>query len=812
MVALPNTTQALARGARHWDPRDLNTHTPAVANLQFRHSATSTNGDAEFDLRQQAVIPPAQLARVIRKRDLNDEESRALALQYEALEEVFRARPLQATLAEENEDYEPYVKSKLKRIEDALSLKKQSDLGGAQIKKIYEWVDLSSRDHTELLVFREQLRTRAAAILADIRGLKTRIEEDFNQLPDGIWTRVREELFREAQVEVRPELKNLLQAYARKSLQRIFVLNPGVNPEAGQKLVDDLTSYLIRSTYYFRIQETLRRLNELFVDSGPEELKQFYDTATALRQYDIAEHPDYLVFEYMMRILIRKDQVENLELLTGERTTLLEMIMGSGKTSVLLPIASHQNAISGRQLSVVVLPEALIPSMVKQLNSQLESVFGQGVDRINIKRKDKYDLEKLRYLYFRLRKDLDNERVVVTSNNSIQSLFLIFIEALYDYDKLNDTEKQTRRQEIASLQDIFQLFRNYGYALIDEVDSILDIMASHRFSIGDRVQIESSIVDATIGIYRLLAEDQQIHQQVKIPFLAALNASNVSDSALPYSKENYHRVIQDRLIDLVCRRDSATYFFHQQESIEQFRNLDPLALKRYLKSTSISETQDFIGSLTDDHLKNVLSVLFTQIHQTLPMTLDRTYLVHYGLCPEDKKLEQDPLNTAESRNLPSVCHPWIGIPYHSGSPVVNSRFGTDLESLNYTIQSHLEKHNVLSMLLPEIERLKKQFRVSRSQMIKDQINSYFEVPLRDGQILNLSIAQIQARVQWVSSRPGLVLDLIKTHAVSKIEVFSDQLFTNSHIYPIMFKKINGITSPFQSFMNIVFPPILLRGP
>ena len=121
------------------------------------------------------------------------------------------------------------------------------------------------------------------------------------------------------------------------------------------------------------------------------------------------------------------------------------------------------------------------------------------------------------------------KKVVVTSNSSIQSLSSIFVENLQKYVpykdpagaseelKLNNqNEREKIKREIGILQDIL---RTYGHVLIDEVDSILDIMASHRFSVGQRQKLESTIINAATGLYRLLAEDRDIQNKIKIPFI-----------------------------------------------------------------------------------------------------------------------------------------------------------------------------------------------------------------------------------------------------------------------------------------------------
>jgi hypothetical protein len=361
----------------------------------------------------------------------------------------------------------------------------------------------------------------------------------------------------------------------------------------------------------------------------------------------------------------------------------------------------------------------------------------------------------------------------VTSNSSIQSLFLIFIESLYNFQKLSEEEEKVRVQIIATFQDIFILLKEHSYVLIDEVDSILDIMASHRFSIGISGNLENSLINATTGLYRILAKNGKIHDQIKIPFM-----KNQNPDAKPYSRNAYDNEVKNLLIENFCNLENPNDFFNEKESIDFFNKIDRVRLRKYFDSKSLEENQNYIKQLPTNELKDVISIVFTQIHQILPLTLEKTYLVHYGLCPKESE---------------GACHPFVGIPYHSGAPVVNSRFGTDLESLNYTIQAHLESRDVLGMFELEMTRLKKQFIDNNSRKVRDKISSYFSKTLSDGQILNMDRTFIQSGAKHVQTRPDFMLELVKQHAAPKIEIFPDQLFTNSYIYPVLFKKIQGMT-------------------
>jgi hypothetical protein len=787
-----STHTQVARAPRFWDPRTDSV--PSRFSYQYdRTQGQQGQEDAKYDLHEEPVIAPKDLSAYVLERELNGAEKDEVSKVAKELKNIFHMDPLEFTHSDED-TRDAFIKNKLNETIQAIESKEQIDLNGQDphdksskkytkpTKKVYEWAHADQKVARQgLQSYRSKLVQLSSTVLDATQKLKARVEADIRVLPENAWAKMKEQVFREAAVEVRPDLKMILQAYATESFEKPFILNPGTSTDKVQTLMQNVTSYLIRATYHFKVEETIRALDQaVHKDSGVEELQRFYQVATSLRSYDIALHPDYLVFEYMMRMMIRSDQVENLERLTGEKTTLLEMIMGAGKTSVLLPLASRKNAVAGQKLSIVILPEALVPSMVKQLSAQLDQVFGRGVDRITISRNDKYDVSKLQYLYARLRKDLDTERVVVTSNSSIQSLFLLFIEALHGYSTAGGEKERILNQKINAFQDIFILLRHYGYVLIDEVDSILDIMASHRFSLGPKKRLEDTIVNASTGLYRILSESHDVQSKIKIPFI-----QNTSQGAKPFSREAYEALVKDRLIETVCTPKVASYFFEQEDQVRHYQSLDMEGLKKYFRSNSLEETQQYIQSIPSESLKDVITVLYTQIHQTLPMTLEKAYLVHYGLCPEEL--------VASTEGGVAACHPFIGIPYRSGSPVVSSRFGTDLESLNYTIQSHLEHRNVLGMFKLDIENLKKDFVKNRGPMIRDQFTRYFGKELSDGMILNLGHEEIVAQAKIVSTQPELILNLVKKYAAPRIEIYPDQLFTNSHVYPILFKKIQGMT-------------------
>ena len=66
-----------------------------------------------------------------------------------------------------------------------------------------------------------------------------------------------------------------------------------------------------------------------------------YKTSAAQRSYTPEEHPEYLLFEYRCDMLLYPQQITSLEAYLEEgilSPLIQQMIMGAGKTKVLLPL------------------------------------------------------------------------------------------------------------------------------------------------------------------------------------------------------------------------------------------------------------------------------------------------------------------------------------------------------------------------------------------------------------------------------------------------------------------------------------------
>ncbi len=615
-----------------------------------------------------------------------------------------------------------------------------------------------------------------------------------NKEPSTWVGKARRSLQEFAGLRSKTNLDQLLKMFAAEDVKALFDSNSALENDDVKLLLSKIKTFLVLATYKQKVDALVVLIDKILVDSRkPEwanpliaqsELQNFKDSALQIRSYNLNEHPDYLAFEYFMEFLIRSEQKLALDRLNIKKRiaanpqakgALYELIMGSGKTTVLLPLISSLNA-GDDALSVVVFPESLLPSMSHQIADQMQSVFGRTIEVMDIKRSHKYTAEMVQDLLERLQKALKNHTLVVMSNSSIQSLLLLFVEAIKD-PKKND--------QLFVFKELFSFLKKYAYLTIDEVDSVLDIMKAHRFSIGKPVAFNKDAYFATLGLYHLIVKDTEIKDSLDLPFLKEKGAGSTI-----FNEGYYESKIKNLLIKKLVSEGEDTanlLFFHQAtEDLKKFyKELDKTELYHFLSSSDAQFNRDYLKEIEDPVLRGFLATLYTQIHMVLPLTWGRLYKVHYGLYPLEKCVPG------------KFCQEFIAIPYHSGTPLPDSRFGSDLESLNYALQTHLEERNTLKLLQAELKRLRASYGHANAskkhkQKILERAKLFFP-DVAESSFYSLDEGNLKPYADKISKDPGLILNLLVYPLRSHISVFNQQISTNALIYPSLFKRVQGMT-------------------
>lgn len=343
---------------------------------------------------------------------------------------------------------------------------------------------------------------------------------------------------------------------------------------------------------------------------------------------------ELLIFEYYEKKRLRKNQIESIEhvLSEGNENSCVQFIMGGGKTSVFLPLAAMKNA-NGIDLSVVIVPEALLPVNEEQLDSKTMSLFSSKSQTLHFDRDSPITSENLLAMLKTLEKTIKQKGYLVTSKETLQALELKYIELL-----AAEKNNATNAQSIDILENILLTFRQNGKSIIDEVDSVLDIKQEFNYSSGDVFPIDNTFVKDTIYLYKM------------IEMLPKQKISNGS----------VHSLMEKLLSKML--EDPKSFVSKLVKKFPQDN------ITGYLFGENVST--EFIEHLTPNE-KDRIALLKHQLTNLLPSTLLQELNVTYGCS----KLR---------------LGNFVAIPYHCNNvPAETSRFSSPYETLNLTIQLNL---------------------------------------------------------------------------------------------------------------------------
>lgn len=586
------------------------------------------------------------------------------------------------------------------------------------------------------------------------------------------------------------EIDELIQLFLRRDALLFHQRNPGLSPQEIIQLQDLVSVYLEQSTYTQHLDRFFNQITEIrkgYAADAPrhemeELIKQFIAQSTVQRAYHVADHPEYLVLEHYMKILLRPDQVENLARLDirqgiignpKDLGVVLEMIMGSGKSSVLLPLLGLMNA-DGEHLSIGIIPESLLPSVAPNLAQVVGVSFKQSVQVLNFARNTTFTEVKLQQILDQLTAMKKEKQMLLMTSSSVQSLFLKFLEHVFTSPE--------KTKEIALFKEIFQVFRNQGRVIIDEIDLILDARQEHHFALGAPQQIDHKEILLVSEFYDLLANDVRLKNLAQFEFL-----TNEKTSGL--TLEQYHKGVVPLLIDAILERQLGNQgalegFFAKLPAAELKKLKTYLALSPQIQELSSVQqaSYDYVDTLNGE-MKNLLSLAREEIHSLIPLTAFKICDVNYGTIPEKP----------------------FAIPFGgSDTPKRKAQFGSPYETWNYSLQTFLKKgipHELLKkeLVLMQQEAIQEMQHDSSKQLEETQSHQKFMALCGDdkryrlftsGQQLDRAVEHL---LEKVNSDTRLKLHFAKSYVAPTIVKHTHLLNTNPQLFGFLFKQLSGFT-------------------
>lgn len=486
---------------------------------------------------------------------------------------------------------------------------------------------------------------------------------------------------------------------------------------------------------------------------------------------------DLLLFEFKSKLKLREDQVININRLHGDmrKEEILQMIMGSGKSKILLPILALKKA-DGRCLSIIVVPEAQLATTLKDMQASAGQFFEQQIQTISIDRNTSLSADKAEELLERLENICENRQCMVVTSKTLQSLSLIFQTELNKAIDRAPTPEQ--RRLLCAFGKILQLLKWRGDAIIDEADTIMNCKHQVQFTMTNAHSLKANRYEMSRNLYECLLGNKIISELFSPDF--ALQGG----TTIPFEESVYHNEVKpalaESIVDFIKQKkgkDNVLGSFFLECSQGQLADIE-----RYLLNQGQGE---YIEQIHDIEIRDCLALLKEQLNELLPATLNKRCHVTYG----------------PSGN-PDVL---VAIPYRSNNtPDEASRFGNPYEMINYTIQMYLQTGIPTHVIGEHVHQLqlnaaKEMFLDQSKNLLQTQAYQQFlkicNAP--DGAIeifKNPSEEAIERLTNQLNERrDGRFFDFIQTNILPSIQIYDDKVTSTPLDLVDMLRAVQGFT-------------------
>ena len=307
------------------------------------------------------------------------------------------------------------------------------------------------------------------------------------------------------QLEIRANLRapvewaDLLYLFAKQDNNSYRHRLPHLTDQQAEEIYHDTALCLLEQT---KLQRLKRAKN--FVEEN--KATAAYQLLTQVKSaYPLDQCPAILLLEALSDIELRQDQIAKLQRLTHpDESLLLEAIMGSGKSEILLPIFA-QTVADGQNLVCVALPKEQMQSAGHRLEDKLKKRFSQNSVQIHWKDVSQKNLEAI---YERLLGAMRKGEVVRFPTDELQHFFLEE-QAAFDAYFQGDLSARTR---LDLFRKIRTLLHDKGIIFVDEVHLQLSRKRECQKPIDAKRTIEPGYIEIATQLQELLFEEAVAEQ------------------------------------------------------------------------------------------------------------------------------------------------------------------------------------------------------------------------------------------------------------------------------------------------------------
>lgn len=411
----------------------------------------------------------------------------------------------------------------------------------------------------------------------------------------------------------------------------------------GANMKDALISYGLSIVKLQR----LVRMKEAFAKRDEAKLQQEHNNHGHVN-WNPSTYPDWLLLEIESNIQIREEQAtvafEMISPKSGQNSV-LQMNMGQGKTSVIMPMIAALLA-DGNSLTRLLVPKALLSQAAQILQSRLGGLLGREIIHVPFSRRTptggSYLLDEFRQLHHEM---LQKSGVLLGVPDHVLTFKLSGFQRVSDskhYEAIKMMGLQTWMQK--NCRDI-----------LDECDFTLAVKTQLIYPSGSQLTVdghpdrwEVSMTILSLAAHHLSDLAWEFPQSVDIMERPALAGFPM----IYFLRNDVEDILVSRIVNDICSARTSTL------PIDRFTVSERMAIRNFISREAIAHSDaEYISQLLPDLpkvRKNLYLLRGLLVHGILLLCLRKRWNIEFGLHPE-----RDPMAVPfHAKGVPSDQAEW----------------------------------------------------------------------------------------------------------------------------------------------------------
>ncbi|GKU02701.1 hypothetical protein FLAG1_04886 [Fusarium langsethiae] len=393
------------------------------------------------------------------------------------------------------------------------------------------------------------------------------------------------------------------------------------------------------------------------------------------------EYPDWLLLEIESDIMIRPVQID-VALATispeSKSNSVLQMNMGQGKTSCIIPMAAAALA-NKKQLVRIIVPKALLQQTAQLLQARLGGILGRGIRHVPFSRRTPTNEKNIRAYHSLHLEMLKSAGVMICQPEHHMSFMLSGRQRLLD----------EQPQQAGPMIKVHDWLSRVSRDILDESDYTLAVRTQLIYPSGSQTTVDGHPHRWLVAEAVLRLVDNHLYDLSNV-FPHSISVIRRKGGGFPFVfflRQDVEDELVRRLTADICRGAGGILPLTEQAMPAR----DRVAVKEFVSSarprpTSIKLVRDL--SPDKPSLKQTIYLLRgLLVNRILMMTLKKRWNVEYGLHPQ-----RDP----------------IAVPFHAkGVPSDQSEWGHPDVAILFTCLAFYYDGVNLSQLRQSLEHILK---------------------------------------------------------------------------------------------------------